>query len=102
MISVDPCASSNLENTARHAGKHLADAIERKKNKYRGLFPATYSLRPLAMSMCDVDGSDVHALIKELAITLVECRSKIHFNESQYLAETTEVACLPRWFSFVV
>ena len=49
---VDPCASSNLENAAHHAGKHLADAVKRKKNKHRGSFPATYSLLPLAMSTC--------------------------------------------------
>ena len=41
---VNPCAGSNLGNAARHVGKHLADAVERKKNKYRGSFPATYSL----------------------------------------------------------
>ena len=64
---VNPCAGSNLGNAARHVGKHLADAVERKKNKYRGSFPATYSLLPLAMSTCGDVGSDVHALIKELA-----------------------------------
>ena len=37
---VNPCAGSNLGNAARHVGKHLADAVERKKNKYRGSFPA--------------------------------------------------------------
>ena len=41
---VNPCASSNLENVARRAGKHLADAIEWNKNRYRGSFPATYFL----------------------------------------------------------
>ena len=49
---VNPCVGSNLGNAARHVGKHLADAVERKKNKYRGSFPATYSLLPLAMSTC--------------------------------------------------
>ena len=49
---VNPCTGSNLGNAARHVGKHLADAVERKKNKYRGSFPATYSLLPLAMSTC--------------------------------------------------
>ena len=42
---VNPCAGSNLGNAARHVGKYLADAVERKKNKYRGSFPATYSLQ---------------------------------------------------------
>ena len=65
---VNPCTSSNLEDEARYAGKLLADAVELKKNKYRGLFPATYSLLLLAMSMCREVDSDVHALIKELAI----------------------------------
>ena len=79
---VNPCAGSNLGNAARHVGKHLADAVERKKNKYRGSFPATYSLFPLAMSTCGEVGSDVHALIKELDIIRVEHRSETHSNES--------------------
>ena len=99
---VNPCAGSNLGNAARHVRKHLADAVERKKNKYRGSFPATYSLLPLAMSTCGDVGSDVHALIKELAIRWVQHRSDTHSNESQHLAEGTEVARLRRRFSFVL
>ena len=68
---VNPCAGSNLGNAARHVAKHLADAVERKKNKYRGSFPASYSLLPLAVSTCGDVGSDVHALIEELAIRRV-------------------------------
>ena len=98
---VNPCAGSNLGNAARHVRKHLADAVERKKNMYRGAFPATYSLLPLVMSICGEVGSDVHALIKELAIRRVEHKSKTHSNESQHLAEGTEVARLRRRFSFV-
>ena len=99
---VNPCAGSNLGNAARHVGKHLDDAVERKKNKYWGSFPATYSLLPLAMSTCSDVGSDVHALIKELAIRRVPHRSKTYFNGSQHLAEGTEVARLRRRFSFVL
>ena len=98
---VNPCAGSNLGNAARHVRKHLADAVERKKNKYRGSFPATYSLLSLAMSTCSEVGSDVHALIKELAIRRVEHRSETHSNESQHLAEGTKVARQQR-FSFVL
>ena len=99
---VNPCAGgSNLGNAAHHVGKHLADAVEREKNKYRGSFPATYSLLPLAMSTCEEVGSDVHALIKKLVIRRVKYRSKTHSNESQHLAGT-EVACLRRRFSFVL
>ena len=99
---VNPCVGSNLGNAACHVGKHLADAVEREKNKYRGSFPATYSLLPLAMSTCgDVD-SNVHALIKELAIRRVQHRSETHSNESQHLVEGTEVAHLRRRFSFVL
>ena len=47
-------------------------------------------------------GSDVHALIKELAIRRIEHRSETHTNESQHLAERTEVARLRRRFSFVL
>ena len=71
---VNPCAGSNLGNAARHVRKDLADAVERKKNKYRSSFLATYSLLPLAMSTYGEVGSDVHALIKELAIRRVENR----------------------------
>ena len=99
---VNPCAGSNLGNAARHVGKHLADAVERKKNKYRGSFPAIYSLLPLAMSTCGDVGSDLHALIKELAIRRVQHRSETYSNESQHLAEGTEVARLRRQFSFVL
>ena len=99
---VNPCAGSNLGNAARHVGKHLADAVERKKNKYRGSFPATYSLLPLAMSTCGDVGSDVHALIKELAIRRVQHRSETYSNDSQHLAEGTEVARLRRRFSLVL
>ena len=80
---VNPCAGSNLENEACHVGKHLADAVERKKSKYRGSFPANYSLLPLAMSTRGEVGSDVHTLIEELVIRRVEHRSETHSNESQ-------------------
>ena len=99
---VNPCAGSNLGNAARHVGKHLADAVERKKNKYRGSFPATYSLLPLAMSTCGDIDSDVHALIKELAIRRVQHRSETYSDDSQHLAEGTEVARLRRRFSIVL
>ena len=99
---VNPCAGSNLGNAARHVGKHLADAVERKKYKYRGSFLASYSLRLLAISTCGDVGSDVHGLIKELAIRRVQHRSETYSNESQYLAEGTEVARLRRRFSFVL
>ncbi|CAM9463971.1 unnamed protein product, partial [Ascophyllum nodosum] len=96
------CAGSNLGNAARHVGKHLADAVERKKNMYRGSFPATYSLLPLTMSIFGEVGSDVHIPIKELAIRQAEHKSETHSNESQHLAEGTEVARLRRRFSFVL
>ena len=54
------------------------------------------------MSTCGEVGSDVHDLIKELAIRRVEHRSETHSNESQHLAEGTEVARLWRRFSFVL
>ena len=53
------------------------------------------------MSTCGDVGSGVHALIKELAIRRVQHRSETS-NESQHLAEGTEVACLRRRFSFVL
>ena len=99
---VNPWAGSNLGNAARHVEKHLADAVERKENKYRGSYPAIYSLFPLAMSTCGDVGSDVHALIKELAIRRVQHRSETSSDESQHLVEGTEVARLRRRFSCVL
>ena len=52
------------------------------------------------MSTCGDVGSDVHALIKELAIRRVQHRSETYSNDSQHLAEGTEVARLRRRFSF--
>ena len=54
------------------------------------------------MSTCGDVGSDVHALIKELAIRRVQHRSETYSNDSQYLAEGNEVARLRRRFSFVL
>ena len=54
------------------------------------------------MSTCGEVGSDVHALIKEVAIRRVQHRSETYSNESQHLAEGTEVARLRRRFSFVL
>ncbi|CAM9912764.1 unnamed protein product, partial [Ascophyllum nodosum] len=54
------------------------------------------------MSTCGDVGSDVHALIKELAIRRVQHRSETYSNEAQHLAEGTEVARLRRRFSFVL
>ena len=44
----------------------------------------------------------MHAFIKELAIRRVQHRSETYSNESQHLAEGTEVARLRRRFSFVL
>ena len=54
------------------------------------------------MSTCGDVCSDVHALIKELAIRRVQHRSETHSNESQYLVEGTDVARLRRRFSLVL
>ena len=96
---VNPCASSYLDNAARHAGHPFGDAVERKKNEYRGSFSANNSFLSQAMSTCGEVGSDVHALIKELAIRRGGHRSEKRSNEPQHLAQETEVARLRRRFS---
>ena len=96
---VKPCVSSNLEGAAQQTGKHLADAVERKKNKYRGSFAATYSSLPLTISTCGELGPDVHALIKELAHRRVNYSSELHSEESRKLAEGAEVARLQQALS---
>ena len=85
ITTVNPSASSNLEHTARYTGKNLANAVKRKKNKYRGSFPTAYFFLPFAMSTCCKADSDMHVLIKELVIKWVEHRSKMYSNEPQYL-----------------
>ena len=54
------------------------------------------------MSTCDEVGSDMHALIKERAIRRVDHRPETHSNESQHLAQGTEVERLRQRFSFVL
>ena len=95
MTGPDFAVMCNLINTHTNTHTH-------KKNKYRGSFPAIYSLLPLATSTCGDVGSDVNALIKELAIRWVQLRSETYSNESQHLAEGTEVTCLRRRFCFVL
>ena len=76
-----PSVSSNLDNLARHAGKHLIIAVERKNKKRRGSCPATLSLLSVSMSTCGKAGPSVHAFIKGLAIGRVESKKEIHTNE---------------------
>ena len=52
------------------------------------------------MSTCSEVDSDVHALIKELAISRVEHKSATHSSEPHHLAEGTEVARFRRRFYF--
>ena len=99
---VNPCASFNLESEACHTRTHHADAIEGTKNKYLGSSPVTYSLVRVAMSTyCEAD-SDVHALLLDLGIRRVQHKPEMHSNESQHLAEGTEVARLWWQPSFVL
>ena len=76
--------------------------IKQCTHKHTHTHPATYSLLSLAMSTCDEVGSDVYALIKELAIRRVQHRSETFPNDSQHVPEGTEVARLRRRFSFVL
>ena len=52
--------------------------------------------------MCNLINTHTHILIKELAIRRVQHRSETYSNDSQHLAEGTEVARLRRRFSFVL
>ena len=45
----NPCAGSNLGNAERHIGKHLADAVERKKNSIGARSPLP---TPSFLSLC--------------------------------------------------
>ena len=87
----------NLINTHRHIHAHT------NIQQVSGLVPR-YLLAHSSryVDFCGEVGSDVHALIKELAIRRVEDRSETHSNESQHVAEGTEVARLRRRFSFVL
>ena len=67
-----------------------------------GLVPR-YVLPPSSryVDVCKLD-SDVHALIKELAIRRIKHRLEICSKKSQHLAEGTKVARLRRRFSFIL
>ena len=72
------------------------------KKQVSGLVPR-YLLPPSSRySTCGEFGSDVHALIKELAIIRLEHRAEMHPNESPHLAKGSEVARLRRIFCFVL
>ena len=91
--NINPCVRSNLEKSARLAGKYLADTAKRKitGTRYQGSFPANNSSLPLALSTCVVEaGSDVRALIKELTTRRVKHSSEVHPDKSRYLAKGTE------------
>ena len=81
-VSANVAVTGNLSNV--HTHKH------------------THTHTHIVLSTCGDVGSDVHALIKELAIRRVQHRSETYSNESQHLAEGTEVARLRQRFSFVV
>ena len=74
MTGPDCVVMCNLINTHTHTHTHTHK---------------TYSLLPFAMSAYGDVGSNVHALIKELAIRRVQHRSETYSNESQHLAEGT-------------
>ena len=76
MTEPDCAVMCNLINTHTHTHTHGEKQVS-------GLVPRfTYCLLTLAMSTCGEVGSDVHALIKELAIRRAEHRSETHSNES--------------------
>ena len=62
---VNPCASYNLE--MQHTMQENTSPTKSDGRKATS-FPAIYSLPPLTMLTRGEVGSDVHALIKELAI----------------------------------
>ena len=74
--------------------ENISSVESNGKNRYRGLFPATYSRFPLDTLTCGELGSDVHVPIKELTIRRVEHRLEIYSNECQHLAQGAEEARL--------
>ena len=96
---IDPSNSSSLENAARHTGNHLTEAVEQKKNKYRGSFSAFHSLIPLVMSSCGKGGSDVYASSRSLRIGR---RSEKYFGEFKHMVEGVVIARLRQRSSIVL
>ena len=99
---VNPCAPSNLDREVTRPGVALAEAAKRKHNKYRGTFPATYTLVPLAISMCGTLGADTQALIKAMAVRRVDLTGTALTGQARAAAEGRETAHLRRRFSFVL
>ena len=99
---VNPCAPSNFNKEVARPGIALIEAAKRKHNKYRGTFPATYSLPPLAISMCGTLGADTQALIKAMAVRRVDLQEPMLTGQARAAAEGRETAHLHRRFSFTL
>lgn len=65
-------SSSTLEKEAKRPGAVIIAAFKREIYEYRGTFPATFTLLPLAVLMSEILGSDIQTLIKAMAVTRVE------------------------------
>lgn len=88
---VNSCISRNLGSVTRQTGNYLTDALERKKNKFRGSFHVIYSLFHLAMSTCGKRALEAHALIENIAHRRVYYRSELLSGVSRGLAEGEKV-----------
>ena len=83
--------------------RYNADIVMDSNGNVLSLKKNTHKHRPLATSACGEVGSGGRTFIKELAIRRVEhTRLGIYSNESEHLAERTEVACLRRRLSFAL
>ena len=100
----NPCAPSRIGRELQQAGRTIADATETKHQKYRGTFPATYTLVPLVVSTTGALGPDLHALLREMAGRLADradaVGSAATTPQVHKLVVGREMARLRRRFSF--
>lgn len=71
----NPRAPSNFTKKTKRSRSAITMVVKRQSSKYRSTFPATYTLFPRAVSMCETLGSDTQALIKGMVISCfdMEC-----------------------------
>lgn len=84
---VSPCASSNLGTEAKGSGSAITAAVEWKENNYQGTFFATYTLCPLAVSICGAFGSNTQAFIKTIAVRRVDLQDNMPTSRASAAAE---------------
>lgn len=98
---VNPCVPTTLDKEATRSGSAITTTVKRQINKYRGTFPAIYTLLLLTVSMCGALGSDTRAPIEATAVKHVDFQDRVPTARAHVAAEDREMEPLRR-HSFLV